>query len=193
MAVSVFFRSGRRIQTSPLLCHCVLNDFSKQQSAHRIQNTKTLFFSCQEVKFYVTMLPFQRQTKPNFREARLRLHNRTLSFCRFRHFPSFSRVKMWQTSSSFLLLIVGFKLNSSNTTTELSILTHFHTSVCFSLTCACYITYLVMYGFRASSVWTLLALWTLTLLCVNQQCPTLSITLMYTDWLKGNKYFNKNN
>lgn len=153
---------------------------------------KLFFFSCQELTFYVTMLPFQRQTKPNFREARLRLHNRTLSFCRFQHFPSFSQVKMWHTSSGFLLLIVSFKLNSSNTTTELSILTHFHTSVCFSLTCACYITDLVMYGFRVSSVWTLLALWTFnSLMC--QSTLYIHITLMYTDWLKRIKYFNKNN
>lgn len=62
MSVSVFFRLGRRIQTSPLLCHCILNDFSKQQSPHRIQNTKHFFFlfSWQD-KFYVTMLLFQRQ------------------------------------------------------------------------------------------------------------------------------------
>lgn len=38
--MTVFFLSGRRIQTSPLLCQCLLNHFSKQQSAHRIKNSK---------------------------------------------------------------------------------------------------------------------------------------------------------
>jgi len=65
--------SGRRIQTSPLLCHCLFSDFSKEQLPHRIQNTKTLSFSffSQKVTFYVAMLLFQTQMKPNFREAKL--------------------------------------------------------------------------------------------------------------------------
>lgn len=128
-----------------------LTSFPNNNHHTEFKTPKQLFFcSCQEVHFYVTVLPFQRRMKPNFREARLRLHN-------------FAKLSLFFADFDIFLHSVGLKCGrhplpffysslASNTTTELCILTHFHTSVCFSLTCACYITQLVMYGFRASSI-----------------------------------------